>query len=150
MSPERLQDPGEVDGRADIYSVGAVAYFLLTGRQLFDGRHQMDIVFHAVNVMPDPPSEVARASVPDELNQLVMQCLAKSAANRPPNLQALIDVLDVLAETHVWTPQDARNWWNKNQAELRTTTAIASLLETLPGATKTVTYAAAAKSLAKH
>jgi len=146
MSPERLQTPDDVDARADIYSVGAVAYFLLTGQQLFDGMSQMEVVFHAVNVMPDPPSEVTATSVPPVLERLVMDCLAKSPESRPPDIPAVLAILEELAEHEVWTAHDARDWWDANAAKLRTTTAIATLLETLPGTADTVAHAFAASS----
>ncbi|WP_339909011.1 serine/threonine protein kinase [Symmachiella dynata] len=150
MSPERLQTPDDVDDRSDIYSVGAVAYFLLTGQQLFDGMSQMEIVYHAVNEMPVPPSEIAKTAVPPALDRLVMDCLAKSPASRPRNIPAVLAILEELAEDEVWTTHDARKWWDANVAKLRTTTAIATLLETLPGAAETVAQTFAASSPTKQ
>jgi serine/threonine-protein kinase len=110
MAPERLLNPSDVDVRSDIYALGAVGYFLLTGRPLFEGDDTLAIsnqVLHA-----PAPRVSARIEVPEGLDALIASCLEKDRARRPQTAQAMVDALDRLASRRAWTQGDAAAWWN--------------------------------------
>jgi serine/threonine protein kinase len=110
MAPERLLKPSDVDVRSDIYALGAVGYFLLTGRPVFEGDDTLAIsnqVLHA-----PAPRASARIEVPEGLDALIAACLEKDRARRPQTAQAVVDALDRLASRQAWTQSDAAAWWN--------------------------------------
>jgi serine/threonine-protein kinase len=110
MSPEAMKAPDRVDGRSDLYSLGAVAYYLLTGHQVFDGQSALEICGHHMHTPPRPLQEL----VPDidpALEKLVLSCLAKDPANRPPTARALCDALLLCPSRAEWTSEKARAWW---------------------------------------
>ena len=111
VAPERLGKQ-KIDHRSDIFSLGAVAYFLLTGQDAFHGATPhltLDQVLHAE---PTPPSGLVDTEIPDELEQLVMRCLAKSVEERPSDLGVVILELFALSEKANWRQHDARVWWD--------------------------------------
>lgn len=123
MSPEAFKSPDKVDARSDLYAVGAVGYFLLTGTPLFFGDSVLDILNHQVKTAPDPISQRANQPVSAELEQLLMRCLAKSAAERPASSSELVEALDQLPTAGSWTDSDARKWWRRYIPNLSTIAA---------------------------
>jgi serine/threonine protein kinase len=113
MAPETALS-AVVDGRADLYSVGCVAYYLLTGRQVFEGDTMMQVFAQHLQAEPTPPSQRGASSVPHELEQLVLNCLAKKPEDRP---QSAAELDRRLAEIDVerWTDVHARQWWAQAQ-----------------------------------
>ncbi len=112
LAPETMREPGSVDGRADLYALGAVAYFLLTGTVVFGGNCEMDACRHHVVTPPDPPSRRLRAqrpdaTIPEDLERIVMQCLAKAPADRPASAKALHAALMACSVAGKWTDADA-------------------------------------------
>jgi serine/threonine-protein kinase len=99
-----------VDGRADLYALGCVGYYLLTGKRLFEGEHPMQVILQHIRSEPVPPSVRTGRFVPVELERLLMQCLAKSPADRPADATSLADALRT-AGAEQWTQGDARYWW---------------------------------------
>jgi serine/threonine-protein kinase len=77
LPPEAIRDPEHLDARADVYQVGAVAYFLLTGRRVFDGGSVIEVCRHHLHTPVEPPSMRIGASIPEEVEALVMACLEK-------------------------------------------------------------------------
>jgi serine/threonine-protein kinase len=112
LSPEGVTTPSEVDARSDLYALGAVGYFLLTGRPVFDGDTMFDICMQQVKGTPVPISDARGAPVPKALEELIMSCLAKDKGDRPASGQALADALDQLDITR-WTRVDAERWWQQ-------------------------------------
>jgi serine/threonine-protein kinase len=116
MSPEAVVDPLRVDARSDLYSLGALAYFLLTGSTVFDGATAMEVCVKQVHA--EVPSLRARAKaetpIPDALEALVLACLAKKPEDRPASASALADELASLAAALPWSDGDARAWWQAN------------------------------------
>jgi serine/threonine protein kinase len=110
MSPERIVNPADVDARADVYALGAVGYFLLTGKHLFDGNDSIDIGNQVLHAVPPRVSESV-PTVPEALDGLIAACLEKDRAKRPPSADAVIEALDRLAGRLSWTPRDATAWW---------------------------------------
>ncbi len=114
LSPEALQSPESVDARSDLYALGGVAYYLMAGRHVFEGRSAVEICGHHLHTAPAPPSEKRGAPLPAELEALVMSCLEKDAARRPQSARSLLERLDAMAEALVWTEDQAREWWAKH------------------------------------
>ena len=116
LAPEALRDPGSLDGRADLYALGAVAYFLLTGTVVFGGNSVMDACRHHVVSAPESPSERLRAhcpdaTIPEDLEQIVLRCLAKAPDDRPASANELLEALTACSVAGKWTDADARAAW---------------------------------------
>ena len=112
MAPEMAS--GEpVDSRADLYALGCVGYFLVTGQRIFEGTHPMQVVLQHLRSEPVPPSERIGRPVPPALERLLMHCLAKNPADRPPDAAGLAEALGS-AGADEWTQGDARRWWESS------------------------------------
>jgi serine/threonine protein kinase len=112
MAPERLITPSDVDARSDIYALGAVGYFLLTGKSIFEGDDSLAIsnqVLHAAA----PRVSAAGVEVPEALDALIASCLEKDRARRPRSAEAVVEALDRLASRLAWTQVDAAAWWSE-------------------------------------
>jgi serine/threonine-protein kinase len=114
MAPEQVQGDGHTDGRSDLYAVGCVAYWLLTGRRVFDAETAMQVLVQHVYGTPTPLSERVPQPIPPELDALVMSCLQKDPSNRPQTADALADALAVLAWAYPWPQDRARAWWQEH------------------------------------
>ena len=120
MAPEAISAPDQIDARADLYAVGAVGYFLLTGREVFTGRNSFELFGHHLHSRPTPPSERLGAPVPDELERLILCCLEKEPTGRPADARALQTSLRRLRDANEWTEDDARQWWTEFGPTVRT------------------------------
>jgi serine/threonine-protein kinase len=114
MAPEMALG-AQVDGRADLYSLGCVAYYLLTGRQVFEGDTVMKVFAQHLQAVPTPPSQRGPHSVPPDLEQIVLSCLAKTPEDRPRSAAALDHQL-AAADVEAWSDADARQWWESVNA----------------------------------
>jgi eukaryotic-like serine/threonine-protein kinase len=112
LSPEALVAPESVDARSDLYAVGAVGYFLLTGVTPFTGKNVIEVCGHHLHTQPLAPSERLGAPIPAELEALIMSCLAKSPQERPASAAVLRDAL--LRFAAGWTQQRAAAWWSES------------------------------------
>jgi serine/threonine-protein kinase len=122
MAPE-LALAETVDGRADLYAVGCVAYFLLTGHQVFDASTPYQMIAKHLQEEPAPPSRRGPWPVHPELERVVLACLAKRPADRPGSAAELDRLLSQVA-VPAWTQEDAREWWDRSRAEAAGTPAI--------------------------
>jgi len=118
MSPERLRNPADADARSDIYAVGAVAYFLLTGKRVFETESDHDLVYRVLNEPAPALSVTGTAGIPDALVALVARCLAKDRDQRPARIEEMAAVLAQVARDHPWREADARQWWESRGHEL--------------------------------
>jgi len=109
IAPERLSDPRNIDCRSDLYSVGAIAFNLLTGKPVFTGNSSMDIAYKVVAEVAPRVSEFV--SIDAELDQLVSDCLERKPDARPQSAQAIIDRLQAIIGQDTWSQADARKWW---------------------------------------
>jgi eukaryotic-like serine/threonine-protein kinase len=89
MAPEAIRTPNELDGRTDLYALGAVGYFLLTGQDVFTGRTVLEVCAHHLHTVPIPPSHRAGIALPPELDALLLACLEKDPARRPASAAAV-------------------------------------------------------------
>ncbi len=117
LSPEALTSPESMDGRADLYALGATAYFLLTGKTVFEGSTAVEVCGRHLHEAPIPPSKRASVAVPADLEAVVMRCLEKAPAARFASAAAMADALASCAGGE-WTTPRARLWWKQRGAEL--------------------------------
>ena len=96
LAPEAVVDEANVDGRADLYSLGCVAYYLLTGKLVFEAQTAMQMAVAQVSERPLPPSQRTRQPIPKALEALVMQCLEKLPEKRPASAVVLLAALKSL------------------------------------------------------
>ncbi|MFT5355842.1 MAG: hypothetical protein ACI9KE_003061 [Polyangiales bacterium] len=108
MSPETISTPEEVDERSDIYGIGAVAYFILSGSHVFDGNTIIEVVAKHLQSEPAP---LESEDVPKALGDLVLRCLAKAPSERPESASELARLLRQVEGIRPWLLEDARSWW---------------------------------------
>lgn len=113
MSPEQAVGDSTPDARSDIYSLGAVGYYLLTGRPPFESDKALKVMFAHVHESPVPPSQL-RPGVPADLERVLLRCLAKTADQRYPSATALEEAMTACAAAGGWTRADAARWWQTN------------------------------------
>jgi tRNA A-37 threonylcarbamoyl transferase component Bud32 len=114
MSPEMAL--GEtVDARTDIYALGCVAYFLLTGELVFGGEKAVNLIAKHLQAEPVPPSQRTSQPIPAALERLIMKCLAKHPDNRPQSARELLEALTWVT-TDAWGEEQASEWWNQQRA----------------------------------
>ncbi|MEO1481051.1 MAG: serine/threonine-protein kinase [Myxococcota bacterium] len=113
MSPEAITDAESVDARGDIYSLGCVAYYLLTGEHVFTGKTVVEVCSHHLHTPPTPPSEVTERPIDAHLEALILRCLAKSPQDRPADGAELINLLEQIDLGEVWRERDAVEWWDE-------------------------------------
>ncbi len=111
IAPEVLTDPDRIGAAGDLYALGAVGYFMLTGKRLFEGKTVVDICIQHVTTAPVPPSKVTTGHIPEALEEIVMRCLAKKPEDRPESAAALAAMLRALPATHDWSESEATSWW---------------------------------------
>jgi len=115
IAPEQAMGRQDVDGRADIYAVGCVAYWLLTGLLVFTGESAMAVIVHHAKTAPVPPSQRGELPIPAELDRLIVSCLAKDPAERPQSAKELSRRLAAVECAAPWTDERARDWWLTHQ-----------------------------------
>jgi serine/threonine-protein kinase len=121
LSPEAIVSPDTIDARTDIYAVGCVAHYLLTGRTPFEGSTALEVFAKHINTQPERPSRlIEEVAVPGDLDDLVLACLSKNRDDRPASAALLADALRRCAAPR-WTEQEARAWWSEHGVTLRST-----------------------------
>jgi serine/threonine-protein kinase len=131
-SPEGAAGEGEeVDPRSDLYSLGCVAFWLLTGRTVFRADTPMLMLVQHIHQEPAPPSQHTELEVPAELDQLVLDCLRKDKTERPPSAEIVDARLAAIRVEQPWTRDRARNWWDRHEPP-RTSEPQAPAEETTP------------------
>src|SRR5262249_997438 len=111
LSPEAVNRPDAVDARSDVYAVGAVGYFLLTGRAVFTGASIMETCLKHAREAPEPPSARSGKAVSPDLEALLLRCLAKAPADRPRDAADLLHDLEKCTVAGIWTAVEASAWW---------------------------------------
>ena len=118
MAPEVIMGATEIDPRVDIYALGCVAYFLLTGQLVFEGTTPMKTLLKHVEEAPVPPSQRAEIAVPPALDALILQCLEKDPHRRPKDAQATLRLVRECRVGAIWNGDVAREWWEAHLPDL--------------------------------
>jgi serine/threonine-protein kinase len=111
MAPEQALGSADVDGRADIYATGCVAYWLLTGQLVFTADTPMALLLHHAQTPPTRPSARTELPIPSALDDVVLSCLAKDPAARPQTARELSRRLANVEGVNAWSDDRARDWW---------------------------------------
>jgi serine/threonine-protein kinase len=114
MAPEQITGSQPVDARTDIYAIGCVVYWLLTGRQVFEGPTVWSVILQHLQQQPIPPSIRTGLSVPPEVERVVLACLEKQPADRPQSVELLRGMLSNCGASSVWTQESAIVWWREH------------------------------------
>jgi serine/threonine-protein kinase len=131
MAPEAIKTPGAVDARTDLYALGAVGYYLLTGLPVFAGETVLEVCGRHVYETPVPPSKRVGQRFAPGLEDAILACLAKSAEARPRDAATLLDALRACDDCLPWSAADARRWWTERAPSIRDEAALAAA-QTMP------------------
>jgi serine/threonine-protein kinase len=110
IAPEQVMG-ADVDGRTDIYALGCVAYWMLTGRYVFKGKSALATMMMHVEKTPQPPSASGEQPIPSALDRAVLVCLEKDPTGRPQTVDQLVTMLQACDVDDGWTPEKAWQWW---------------------------------------
>lgn len=124
MAPEALTAPDAVDARADLYALGAVGYWLLTGSPVFHGTTIVEVCAHHLHSAPEPPSSRRGTAVASDLEALILACLAKRPQDRPASAHVLRERLRACSAAGAWTNARAAEWWATHRRQLRSGGAV--------------------------
>jgi serine/threonine-protein kinase len=119
MAPEMALGRKEIDGRADLYSLACVGYFLLTGETVFAKGTPMEVILDHAKTPPSRPSQKSGIAIPEDLEDLLMDCLAKDPSDRPESARELERRLLSLHLRDIWTADMAERWWAEHASALR-------------------------------
>jgi tRNA A-37 threonylcarbamoyl transferase component Bud32 len=120
MSPEAISNPENVDGRSDLYSLGAVGYWLLTGKTLFASQNVDRLLEKQVNEQPAPPSQIMNTDGAADLAEIISKCLSKNPDDRIQSAEALDARLAGCAAAFAWTTVQAEEWWRAHLGGIET------------------------------
>ena len=113
MAPEMIVAPDDVDHRADLYALGCVSYFMLTGRHLYEEKTVVGLLSsHAHKPLPSPLFDETIQTVPAELENLVTRMLAKSPKDRPQSADEVFHLLGQIEVDGAWDDEQMRSWWS--------------------------------------
>jgi serine/threonine-protein kinase len=116
LSPEAIEGGERLDGRADLYAVGLVAWFLLTGQPTFTGPGVVQVCYQHCHQPPDPPSRHCLQAIDEGLEAIVMRALAKRREDRFESADAFLSALEALDLPRTWTTERAQAWWARWEA----------------------------------
>ncbi|MBT8451467.1 MAG: serine/threonine protein kinase [Deltaproteobacteria bacterium] len=111
MAPEAITSPSTVDARSDLYALGAVAYYLLTGTHVFGGATIVEVCSHHLHSTPEAPSSRLGKPIDANVERLILACLEKDASDRPQSAFEFKEGLAACADVPRWTSEDAQRWW---------------------------------------
>jgi eukaryotic-like serine/threonine-protein kinase len=115
MAPETIENPESADHRADIYAVGAVAYYLITGQPVFTGDSTMAVCMAHIQTAPTPPSMRSGRLIDKDLEAVLLWCLSKKPTDRPGSVMELSEELAKCPSASRWTAANGRDWWEAKQ-----------------------------------
>jgi len=116
MSPEAIQNPAASDPRSDLYSVGGLAYYLLTAHHVFEHESAEEVIQDQLSRAPAPPSSVTTNPISAEMDAIILRCLEKNPDDRPQSALELAALLMTSPHAHDSTPEDRATWWQKFHA----------------------------------
>jgi len=120
MAPEAILGHADIDRRVDVYAVGCVAYFLLTGERVFGAANMMTELMRHVQEEPPPPSHGAGLQIPREVDELVLACLRRDPKSRPASAEELLQMASACKTADLWDQEAARKWWEAHLPHLAT------------------------------
>jgi serine/threonine protein kinase len=115
MSPESIQTPDLVDPRSDLYAVGAIGYFMITGHPVFNAASLVELCQQHVSAVPEAPSRRLGAAISAELEAALLACLEKRRDKRPQTARDLAALLDRAPTARNWSLEDADAWWGRHE-----------------------------------
>jgi serine/threonine-protein kinase len=114
MAPEQVVGSRLIDGRTDLYAVGCLAYWLVTGQLVFTGRTAIETMVQHTQAIPVPPSARTELEIPPALDSIILACLAKNPNDRPASADALAEALGSITMRSSWTIARAHEWWDRH------------------------------------
>jgi eukaryotic-like serine/threonine-protein kinase len=117
IAPELVRGDGAVDHRVDIYALGCVGYWLLTGRLVFEAPNAIQMMYQHANTAPVPPSRRSELDIPAELDAVILTCLAKHPDDRPTTAGELSRRLAAAVKEESWSEERAHRWWERHHPE---------------------------------
>jgi eukaryotic-like serine/threonine-protein kinase len=115
IAPEVVLGRADTDHRVDLYALGCVAYWLLTGKLVFEGRNVVELLFHHAHTPAPRPSTRSELPLPASLEDLILECLEKDPAQRPASAEALSTRLNDVSLESEWTVERAERWWEMHR-----------------------------------
>jgi hypothetical protein len=127
IAPESVLG-AQTDHRVDIYSLGCVAYWLVTGKLVFEGPGTVKVMSDHVHTPPSPPSSRTELPIPPELDALILECLEKDPGKRPASASALQSRLQAIPIATPWTRERAERWWGLHAPGMSSTRPVADVV----------------------
>jgi serine/threonine-protein kinase len=124
MSPEQILGHREVGPWTDLYAVGCLGYWLLTGRLVFEGETSLEVLTRHARDVPVAPSRRTELPIPSRVDEILLACLEKDPARRPESADALAKELEEIAAERDWSPEHARRWWEAHRPPLESAPAL--------------------------
>ena len=118
LAPELITDASAFSPLSDLYALSGVAYYLLTGRNVFEGTSSVEICAMHLHDEPVPPSQLTTHNIFSDLEAIVMACLAKEPADRPQGAAVMSEMLAQCQDYGAWTQDQAQKWWADNRGAL--------------------------------
>jgi serine/threonine-protein kinase len=116
IAPEMVRGDGVADHRVDLYALGCVGYWLLTGRLVFEAPNAIQMMYQHANAQPAAPSSRSELEIPSALDEVILACLAKHPEDRPQSAGELSRLLEA-AVAATWTEERAHRWWDRHHPE---------------------------------
>jgi eukaryotic-like serine/threonine-protein kinase len=117
IAPEIVRGDGVADHRVDIYTLGCVGYWLLTGRLVFQAPTAIQMMYQHANAIPVPPSHQSELEIPAALDSAILACLAKHPEDRPQNASELSRLLAAAVPGESWSEERAHRWWERHHPQ---------------------------------
>ena len=118
MAPEVILGEADVDSRADVYSIGCLAYWMLTGQRVFEADSPTKMLIDHIQTAPVPPSQRTELPIPREFEKIVLACLEKDPDKRPQNAEVLWQMSLKCRSSETWSREAARHWWELHLPEI--------------------------------
>ncbi len=118
IAPERIRSEDARDPRSDVYSFGAVAFHLLTGRNVFEGASPAELLYQALTAERPSASQFRGSLLPEPLEALIRNCLSLDPESRPADFREIGELLRSVETPDRWDPEDARAWWSANEERI--------------------------------
>jgi serine/threonine-protein kinase len=117
IAPETVRGDRAPDHRVDLYALGCVGYWLLTGRLVFQAPNAIQLMYQHANATPVAPSQRSELEIPAALDRVILACLAKLPEDRPQSATELSQLLAAAVPDVVWSEERAHRWWNRHHPE---------------------------------